>query len=1221
MANQLQITGDTKVKSLNGVLTGTSGVVGSVPLGAANGVATLDSGGKVPVSQLPSSVVTYLGIWNAATNTPTLVNGTGDAGDMYICNVAGTVNFGAGPVVFAVGDWVLYGSGTWQKSNGQNGTVTSVGASITGGAIGITGSPITTAGTLAFTFAGTSGQYVNGAGNLTTFPTLITSIGLSMPSAFSVANSPLTANGSINVTGAGTTLQFIDGTGALQTFPSLTGYVPYTGATNDLNLGTHNLYANNIFDGFTNVAASGSQIVLTIASTPSYTITGSGGQTIKLPDATTLPNGAIFSFNNNQSSGAITINNNSNTLVVSVPSGGFAEVVLLDNSIAAGSWDRHFKAPSNVSWSTNTLDYAGSITNATWNGNVVAINRGGTGSSTQNFVDLTTTQTIGGAKTFSSSLTASSLIKTGGTSSQFLKADGSVDSSFYITLASLSFAAGSGAYNSTTGVITIPTNNTQITNGANYITLGSLSAGVGISYNNTTGVITSTITQYTDALARAAISLTTTGTSGAATYNSTTGVLNVPNYAPDLSGYVTLATTQTISGVKTFSGTATYNKSVGLYYGASSSTSGYLTLGSYKFSSSIDRLTINSDAGGVNGLNFYSASSNTYNFPNSTGTIALTSDIPSLTGYVNTSGTPTTNYLPKFTGASTIGNSAITDDGTTVTLVSRALSGTSATFSSSVTANSYIEIVGDLRFNSSGQDRSIYFRGSSGSADGNWKMGNYLTPTGATVVTEAATVIDVYGGGGSTYGFMVRNTLNSPLLQIAGNTGAATFSGKIGVGGASATYSLTAYNSANGTTAAFGGTVYGVRIDNGGTFSSGRSTIYGVDSSFYGSYQPLSIEASSLTLNAATGGNVLIGTTTDNGQKLQVQGNSTVWWNNDVFVGMQYIDGSEYRNGFLFSSDNRSTGIIAKAATGSTPYIWFGTGITPTERMRITSGGNVGIGTSSPEQNLTVAGGSITASGNTGSVRQVLELTTASTVSIVRASYQGAGSYGDLALWTGGSARLTIASTGAATFSSSVTAGGKFEASFSNTNTSFDNSAYLRLVNTGASTLNQRVDLIMRWADGTYNGTGGISMVRESGTARSGKLILQPIGSDGNNLEALTLASTGAATFSSTVEALRYNATSSNASLPAYATSSGAGMFNLGSDVGFSTASTERMRITSGGNVEIASGSIKTGTTSYGAGAIKLGIRNAGTAIGVGGYMAIEIDGSTYFLNLYTTTP
>ena len=104
MSNQLQITGGAKVRNLEGVITGSTGVLSSVPLGGANGVATLDSGGKVPVSQLPSSVVTYLGTWNAATNTPTLTNGTGDAGDMYLCNVAGTVNFGAGPISFNVGD-------------------------------------------------------------------------------------------------------------------------------------------------------------------------------------------------------------------------------------------------------------------------------------------------------------------------------------------------------------------------------------------------------------------------------------------------------------------------------------------------------------------------------------------------------------------------------------------------------------------------------------------------------------------------------------------------------------------------------------------------------------------------------------------------------------------------------------------------------------------------------------------------------------------------------------------------------------------------------------------------------------------------------------------------------------------------------------------------------------------------------------------------------------
>jgi hypothetical protein len=42
--------------------------------------------------------------------------------------------------------------------------------------------------------------------------------------------------------------------------------------------------------------------------------------------------------------------------------------------------------------------------------------------------------------------------------------------SAYIALAALSFVAGSGAYNNTTGVITIPTNNNQLTNGAGYIT-------------------------------------------------------------------------------------------------------------------------------------------------------------------------------------------------------------------------------------------------------------------------------------------------------------------------------------------------------------------------------------------------------------------------------------------------------------------------------------------------------------------------------------------------------------------------------------------------------------------------------------------------------------------------------------------------------------------------------------------------------------------------------
>jgi hypothetical protein len=188
-------------------------------------------------------------------------------------------------------------------------------------------------------------------------------------------NATWTTNGSGDVVGPASATD-----NAVARFDTTTGkLIQNSGVTIDDN---SNINANALDDGYLNTAASGTLITLTSASVRRYTITGSGGQTIKLPDATTLANGAVFQFDNNQSSGAITVNNNSNTLIVSVPSGGFVLVNLLSNATAAGSWDRHDQAPANVSWSTNTFDYAGSITSATWNGNAVAINRGGTGQAT-----------------------------------------------------------------------------------------------------------------------------------------------------------------------------------------------------------------------------------------------------------------------------------------------------------------------------------------------------------------------------------------------------------------------------------------------------------------------------------------------------------------------------------------------------------------------------------------------------------------------------------------------------------------------------------------------------------------------------------------------------------------------------------------------------------------------------------------------------------------------
>ena len=94
-----------------------------VPLtqkGAASGVATLDAGGKIPASQLPSTVMEYQGVWNAATNTPALADGVGNIGDVYLVTVAGSQNLGSGSLTFALGDWVIYNGTIWQKSLNSN---------------------------------------------------------------------------------------------------------------------------------------------------------------------------------------------------------------------------------------------------------------------------------------------------------------------------------------------------------------------------------------------------------------------------------------------------------------------------------------------------------------------------------------------------------------------------------------------------------------------------------------------------------------------------------------------------------------------------------------------------------------------------------------------------------------------------------------------------------------------------------------------------------------------------------------------------------------------------------------------------------------------------------------------------------------------------------------------------------------------------------------------
>ena len=362
---------------------GTYGSASSVPVFVTNASGQVTSVTNTAIA-IANTAVSGLGTMstqnaNSVTITGGTINGT-TVGATTAAAVTGTTVTAS--TQFTGPGTGLTGTASSLSIGGNAATATSATTATTatnlaGGAAGYLPYQ-SAASTTTFLAAGTNGQILTLAAGVPSWANA-PSTGVTTFSAGTTGFTPNTGtSGAVTLAG---TLNVANGG---------TGVTTSSGANSVvLRDANNNITANAYFNGFTSVAASGSTITLTVASTPVYSVTGSGGQVIQLPNATTLSSGTIFSFNNNQSSGAITVNNNSGTSVASVPSGAYVTVVLLSNATAAGSWDRHDQTPSNTSWSTNTLDYPGSITNATWNGNVIAISRGGTNG--------TATPTAGGA--------------------------------------------------------------------------------------------------------------------------------------------------------------------------------------------------------------------------------------------------------------------------------------------------------------------------------------------------------------------------------------------------------------------------------------------------------------------------------------------------------------------------------------------------------------------------------------------------------------------------------------------------------------------------------------------------------------------------------------------------------------------------------------------------------------------------------------------------------
>ena len=101
------------------------GTASTKDAGVANGVATLDSSGQVPLSQIPPlGDLNYQGTWNATTNSPTLTSSVGTKGFYYVVSVAGTTNLN-GITDWQIGDWAVFNGSVWQKIDNTD-AVTSV---------------------------------------------------------------------------------------------------------------------------------------------------------------------------------------------------------------------------------------------------------------------------------------------------------------------------------------------------------------------------------------------------------------------------------------------------------------------------------------------------------------------------------------------------------------------------------------------------------------------------------------------------------------------------------------------------------------------------------------------------------------------------------------------------------------------------------------------------------------------------------------------------------------------------------------------------------------------------------------------------------------------------------------------------------------------------------------------------------------------------------------
>lgn len=126
-----------------------------------------------------------------------------------------------------------------------------------------------------------------------------------------------------------------------------------------------NIWTNGAFQKMTTTATAAGTTTLTVASSPIQIWTGTTTQTIKMPAANTLVQvGTTYKFIN-QSTGTLTIQDNSAGAITTVLSGAAADIIVTNIGSAAGTWisNQPTVAGSAPAWNytSQTTTYSASI--------------------------------------------------------------------------------------------------------------------------------------------------------------------------------------------------------------------------------------------------------------------------------------------------------------------------------------------------------------------------------------------------------------------------------------------------------------------------------------------------------------------------------------------------------------------------------------------------------------------------------------------------------------------------------------------------------------------------------------------------------------------------------------------------------------------------------------------------------------------------------------------